>query len=87
MGDIRIGNVENHLQNVIAKDGAAHLTLFDPENRLSVQEALDLADKQNLDLATAWRRRAVTLAGIRIARQRPTQLASVAENGEYVQRV
>lgn len=55
--------------------------------RLSVQEALDLADKQNLDLATAWRRRAVTLAGIRIARQRPTQLASVAENGEYVQRV
>ena len=32
--------------------------------RLTVQEALDLADKQNLDLAAARRRRAVALAGI-----------------------
>lgn len=31
MGDIRIGNVESHLQNVIRKEGVAHLTLFDPE--------------------------------------------------------
>jgi cobalt-zinc-cadmium efflux system outer membrane protein len=38
--------------------------------RLTVQEALDLADKQNLDLAAARRRRAVALAGIQIARQR-----------------
>ena len=39
--------------------------------RLTVQEALDLADKQNLDLAAARRQRAVALAGIQIARQRP----------------
>ena len=44
--------------------------------RLSVQEALDLADKQNLDLAAARRRRAVALAGIRIARQRPNPSAN-----------
>ena len=31
MGEIRIGNVENHLQEVIKRDGVAHLTLFDPE--------------------------------------------------------
>ncbi len=43
---------------------------------LTVQEALDLADKQNLDLAAARRRRAVALAGIQIARQRPNPSAS-----------
>ncbi len=31
LGDIRIGNVENHLEIVIREDGVAHLTLFDPE--------------------------------------------------------
>jgi cobalt-zinc-cadmium efflux system outer membrane protein len=44
--------------------------------RLTVQEALDLADKQNLDLAAARRRRAVALAGIQIARQRPNPSAN-----------
>jgi cobalt-zinc-cadmium efflux system outer membrane protein len=44
--------------------------------RLTLQEALDLADKQNLDLAAARRRRAVALAGIQIARQRPNPTAS-----------
>jgi cobalt-zinc-cadmium efflux system outer membrane protein len=44
--------------------------------RLTVQEALDLADKQNLDLAAARRRRAVALAGIRIAGQRPNPSAN-----------
>ena len=39
--------------------------------RLTLQYALDLADKQNLDLAAARRRRAVALAGVQIARQRP----------------
>ncbi len=39
--------------------------------RLTLQAALDLADKQNLDLVAARQRRAVALAGIRIARQRP----------------
>ncbi len=44
--------------------------------RLTIQEALDLADKQNLDLAAARRRRAVALAGIQIARQRPNPSAN-----------
>jgi cobalt-zinc-cadmium efflux system outer membrane protein len=44
--------------------------------RLTVQEALDLADKQNLDLAAARRQRAVALAGIRIARQIPNPSAN-----------
>ena len=44
--------------------------------RLTVQEALDLADKQNLDLAAARRRRGVALAGVRIARQRPNPTAN-----------
>jgi cobalt-zinc-cadmium efflux system outer membrane protein len=44
--------------------------------RLAVDEALDLADKQNLDLAAARRRRAVALAGIQIARQRPNPSAN-----------
>ena len=39
--------------------------------KLTLQSALDLADKQNLDLAAARRRRAVALAGVQIARQRP----------------
>ena len=44
--------------------------------RLTIQEALDLADKQNLDLAAARRRRAVALAEIQIARQRPNPSAN-----------
>ena len=44
--------------------------------RLSIQEALDLADKQNLDLAAARRQRAVALAGIQIAKQRPNPTAN-----------
>lgn len=39
--------------------------------RLTLQSAFELADKQNLDLAAARQRRAVALAGVRIARQRP----------------
>ena len=39
--------------------------------RLTLQSALELADKQNLNLAAARRRRAVGLAGIQIAEQRP----------------
>jgi cobalt-zinc-cadmium efflux system outer membrane protein len=44
--------------------------------RLTIQEALDLADKQNLDLAAARRQRAVALAGIRIAKERPNPTAN-----------
>jgi cobalt-zinc-cadmium efflux system outer membrane protein len=39
--------------------------------RLTLQAALDLAERQNLDLAAARRQRAVALAGVQIARQRP----------------
>ena len=39
--------------------------------KLTLQSALDLAEKQNLDVAAARRRRAVALAGVQIARQRP----------------
>lgn len=47
-----------------------------PATPLTLQSALDLADKQNLDLAAARRRRAVALAGIQIARQRPNPSVS-----------
>lgn len=39
--------------------------------RLTLQSALDLAEKQNLDLVAVRQRRAVALAGVRIAKQRP----------------
>ena len=44
--------------------------------RLTLQEALDLADKQNLDLAAARRQRAVALAGIQVAKERPNPTAN-----------
>jgi len=42
-----------------------------PAAKLTLQTALDLAEKQNLDLAAARERRAVAAAGVRIARQIP----------------
>ena len=42
--------------------------------RLTRQSALQMADKQNLDLAAARRRRAVALAGVQIAKQRPNPI-------------
>jgi len=42
-----------------------------PANRLSLQMALDLAGKQNLDLLAARQRQAVSQAGVQVARQRP----------------
>jgi len=39
--------------------------------KLTLPSALELAQKQNLDLAAAHRRRAVALAGIQISKQRP----------------
>ncbi|MFB3921316.1 MAG: TolC family protein [Terriglobia bacterium] len=44
--------------------------------KLTLQSALDLAERQNLDLAAARRRRAVAIAGIQIARQRPNPTLS-----------
>jgi cobalt-zinc-cadmium efflux system outer membrane protein len=43
---------------------------------LTLQSALDLAEKQNLDLAAARRRRAVAVAGIATAKQRPNPTLS-----------
>lgn len=43
---------------------------------LTLQSALELAERQNLDLAAARRRRAVALAGVQIARQRPNPTLS-----------
>jgi outer membrane protein TolC len=47
------------------------------QQRLTLSEALDRAEKQNLDLQAARAQRAVVLAGVRIARQRPNPSASV----------
>ena len=49
-------------------------------SRLTLQAALDLADKLNLDLAAARQRRAVSLAGIRIAKARPNPTFSATES-------
>jgi cobalt-zinc-cadmium efflux system outer membrane protein len=46
--------------------------------KLTLQEAFSRADKQNLDLAAARLRRAVALAGIIIAGQRPNPTISVS---------
>ncbi len=43
---------------------------------LSLQSALDMADRQNLDLLAARRRRAVAIAGIQTAGQRPNPTLS-----------
>lgn len=42
-----------------------------PVNRLSLQMALDLAAKQNLDLLAARQRQAISQAGVQVARERP----------------
>jgi cobalt-zinc-cadmium efflux system outer membrane protein len=47
-------------------------------NRLTLQKALELASRQNLDLAAARQRRSVAQAGVRIARQLPNPTATVA---------
>ena len=61
---------------------SAHLALAlpaypqQPSQRLTLPEALDLAEKQNLDLLAARARRAVAQAGVRIAGERPNPVAS-----------
>lgn len=47
--------------------------------RLTLRAALDLADKQNLDLVAARKRRGVATAGIQIARQRPNPTFNFAQ--------
>ena len=55
---------------------AASSALAQRAPTLTLQSAFELADKQNLDLAAVRRRRAVALAGIQIARQRPNPTLS-----------
>jgi cobalt-zinc-cadmium efflux system outer membrane protein len=50
-----------------------------PASPLNLHLALELADKQNLDLAAARQQRALSEAGIRIAKQRPNPTFSVTE--------
>jgi outer membrane protein, heavy metal efflux system len=47
-------------------------------HRLTVGQALDLAEKQNLDLLAARARRAVAEAGVRTAGERPNPIASAS---------
>ncbi|MGA3295775.1 MAG: TolC family protein [Candidatus Acidiferrales bacterium] len=46
--------------------------------RLTLASALDLAERQNLDLVAARARRAVAMAGVRVAGQRPNPAANFA---------
>ncbi len=52
----------------------ANLAFGQKATRLTLQDALGLADKQNLDLAAARERRAFAAAGIQIAGQRPNPM-------------
>jgi cobalt-zinc-cadmium efflux system outer membrane protein len=47
-----------------------------PSRRLTLQAALDLADRQNLDLAAARLKKSVAAAGLQIARQIPNPSAA-----------
>jgi cobalt-zinc-cadmium efflux system outer membrane protein len=60
-----------------ARQSGPQATTAAPTRRLTLAAALDLATKQNLDLAAARLRRAVTLAGIQVARQIPNPAVSV----------
>jgi cobalt-zinc-cadmium efflux system outer membrane protein len=55
---------------------AACLPAQQPAPMLGLDDALRLAERQNLDLAAARRRRAEALAGVQIARQRPNPSVS-----------
>jgi cobalt-zinc-cadmium efflux system outer membrane protein len=55
--------------------GAAGLATAQQPQTLTLAEALDRAEKQNLDLQAARAQRAVALAGVRIAGQRPNPTA------------
>jgi cobalt-zinc-cadmium efflux system outer membrane protein len=48
-----------------------------PRAKLTLEAALQMAQRQNLDLVAARARRAIALAGIQIARQRPNPTAGV----------
>jgi len=49
-----------------------------PPRRLTIAEALKIAEKQNLDLQAARARQAVSQAGVRAAGQRPNPIGNVS---------
>jgi outer membrane protein, heavy metal efflux system len=49
-----------------------------PPRRLTIAEALNIAEKQNLDLQAARARQAVSQAGVRAAGQRPNPIGNVS---------
>ncbi|MBI3670467.1 MAG: TolC family protein [Acidobacteria bacterium] len=51
--------------------------------KLTLRDALELADRQNLDLAAARQRRAVTQAGVQIARQIPNPNSSFGASRDF----
>ena len=63
---------------VMAVMAVATSTQAQEPKKLSLQSALDLASRQNLDLLAARAQRAVAQAGVRIAKQIPNPTASVA---------
>ena len=63
---------------ILIATGTAGIALAQEPQRLALSEALDRAEKQNLDLQAARAQRAVALAGVRIAGQRPNPSASVS---------
>jgi len=58
--------------------GAVGSAFAQQPQRLTLQEALDLAERQNLDLQAARAQRAVAAAEVRVASERPNPSASVA---------
>lgn len=62
---------------ILIATGTARIALAQEPQRLTLSEALDRAEKRNLDLQAARAQRAVVLAGVRIAGQRPNPSASV----------
>ena len=63
---------------ILIATGTAGIARAQERQRLTLSEALDRAEKQNLDLQAARAQRAVALAGVRIAGQRPNPSASVS---------
>lgn len=62
--------------SAFAQSGGSQGGSGSPARRLTLQEALSIADRQNLDLAAARLQRMVALAGITIAGERPNPSVS-----------
>ena len=70
-GEMAVRALRLILLALVVSAAAAWAEQAEQGTRLTLQAALDLAGKQNLDLAAARQRRYVARAGVQIARQRP----------------